>query len=67
MTPIFLMCAQYDQPARHKEERKRMDEIGIWNNLIVVKDARHGCWYLHPWFKPMVEHMLKFSEERLRK
>gem|GEM_PF-3478505 len=44
-----------------------MDEIGIWNNLIVVKDARHGCWNLHPWFKPMVEHMLKFSEERLRK
>lgn len=65
--PILFMDGEHDRPAfRTEATRKKMKELGIHTDLIVVKDGPHAFWLFEPWFTPTVNDVAKFLEKTLK-
>jgi len=63
--PVLFMVGQHDKPQRNQPMRDKLKELGVWTDLKVYKDGKHGCWNHLPWFKDMVEDMDGFFKARM--
>jgi acetyl esterase/lipase len=64
--PMLFMDGEHDRPAfRTEATRKRLKELGIRTDLIVVKDGPHAFWLFEPWYGPSVEDVSKFFGQTL--
>ncbi len=64
-TPIMFMTGEHDNPTRNERSREKLKAAGVWTDLKVYKDGKHGCWNQLPWFNDMVADMDAFFLERL--
>jgi pectinesterase len=65
--PMLFMDGEHDKPAfRTEASRKRLKQLGITTDLIVVKDGPHAFWLFEPWFTPTVEQVDKFLAKALK-
>ena len=65
--PVLFIEGELDKPgARYVEVRKKLDELGVFNRLVVVQGGKHGCWRQEPWMTPMAEEIAGFLKERLK-
>lgn len=63
--PILFMVGEHDHPERSEMSRNKLKSAGVWSDVIVYKDGKHGCWNLLPWFGEMVDDMDTFFSEQL--
>lgn len=64
-SPILFMCGGHDNPTRNEAARSRLEAAGVWTDLKVYPDGRHGCWNQLPWFDLMVSDMDTFFDSRM--
>lgn len=65
--PILFMTGEHDNPERNQPSRDKLKATGVWTDLKVYKDGKHGCWNQLPWFNTMLDDMDKFFREHLKK
>ncbi len=65
--PILFMVGEHDHPERNEPARRKLRRHGVWTDVKVYKDGKHGCWNLLPWFDAMVADMDAFFREHLQK
>ena len=63
--PILFMTGELDQPERNAPSRKKLKAAGVWTDVRVYKDGKHGCWNQNPWFEKMAKEMVLFFDEQL--
>lgn len=64
--PMLFIEGEFDQPGmRYLEMRKKLDELGVPNRLVVVQGGKHGCWGSNPWMVPMVDEIAAFLKTHL--
>ena len=63
--PILFMVGEHDKPERNAPSRARLKELGVWTDVKIYKDGKHGCWNQLPWFDEMLADMVSFFRERL--
>lgn len=39
---------------------KQMDSLKIYTELHTMNDTPHPFWFFHPWFNPMMKHIVSF-------
>ena len=64
--PMLFMAGDRDKPERNAATRKKLKTLGIATGIVVVKDAKHGCWNREPYFTPMVKEMDAWFRKHLR-
>ena len=64
--PILFMAGEHDRPERNAPSREALKAHGIFTDIKIYKDGKHGCWNVLPWFNPMVEDMDTFFKEHLK-
>lgn len=65
-SPILFMCGELDNPARNEPSREKLRASGVWTDLKVYSNGKHGCWNQSPWFEQMVNDMDVFFAARMR-
>jgi len=65
--PILFMVGEHDNPARNAPSREKLKAAGVWTDVNVYKDGKHGCWNQKPWIHAMAADMGKFFRERFEK
>lgn len=65
--PILFMCGELDKPERNQPSRDKLKAAGVWTDIKVYKDGKHGCWNQLPWFNTMLDDMDSFFKEHLQK
>ena len=65
--PILFMCGELDKPERNQPSRDKLKAAGVWTDIKVYKDGKHGCWNQLPWFNTMLDDMDSFFKEYLAK
>ena len=65
-SPILFMVGEHDNPSRNQPSRDKLKAAGVWTDLKVYKDGKHGCWNQLPWFNDMVADMDAFFKEKLK-
>ncbi|RMG34581.1 MAG: hypothetical protein D6725_14020 [Planctomycetota bacterium] len=63
--PILFMVGEHDHPERNEPARRKLREAGVWTDVKVYKDGKHGCWNRLPWFEQMVADMDAFFRMHL--
>ena len=63
--PILFMTGEHDNPERNQPSRDKLKGAGVWTDLKVYKDGKHGCWNQLPWFDAMLNDMDAFYREHL--
>jgi len=64
--PILFMVGQHDNPERNQPSRDQLKKHGVWTDVKVYEDGKHGCWNRLPWFNDMVADMDQFLQEQLK-
>ena len=64
--PLLFMVGEHDQPERNQPSRDRFKEAGVWTDVKVYADGKHGCWNQLPWFNEMLDDMDAFFVEHLQ-
>ena len=64
--PILFMVGEHDKPERNARSREKLKSLGIFSDIRIYKDGKHGCWNQLPWFDDMVDDMDTFFREQLR-
>ncbi len=64
--PILFMAGEHDNPARNQPSRDKLKAAGVWTDVKIYKDGKHGCWNQNPWFEPMVADMDAFFQAQLK-
>ena len=64
--PILFMTGELDNPKRNAPSREKLKSIGVWTDIKIYKDGKHGCWNQNPWFEDMTKDMAEFFEEKLK-
>ncbi|MBP90952.1 MAG: hypothetical protein CMJ64_30295 [Planctomycetaceae bacterium] len=62
---ILFMVGEHDKPERNQPTRDKLKGLGVWTDVSIYKDGKHGCWNQLPWFNGMVADMDKFFQEQL--
>ena len=65
--PILFMTGEHDNPKRNQPSRDKLKAAGVWTDIKVYKDGKHGCWNRLPWFNTMLDDMDEFFKEHLKK
>lgn len=63
--PILFQCGELDRPERNEPSRLRLKELGVWTDIKVYQDGKHGCWNQNPWFSTMSADMVEFFDRQL--
>jgi acetyl esterase/lipase len=63
--PMLFMAGEHDRPERNQKSRDALKAHGIFTDIKVYKDGKHGCWNQLPWFNDMVEDMDVFLKKQL--
>lgn len=63
--PILFMTGEHDNPERNAPSREKLKAAGVWSDVRVYSEGKHGCWNRLPWFDAMVDDMAAFFKERL--
>jgi alpha-beta hydrolase superfamily lysophospholipase len=64
-SPILFMVGEHDKPERNQASREKLKAAGVWTDVIVYKNGKHGCWNQLPWLTEMAEDMDLFFQEQL--
>ena len=64
--PLFFMVGEHDNPARNQPSRDKLKELGVWSDVKVYADGKHGCWNQLPWFDDMVADMDTFFQAHMK-
>jgi hypothetical protein len=65
-SPILFMVGEHVKPERNAASRKKLKAHGIFSDVNIYKNGKHGCWNRLPWFKTMADDMDAFFHEQLR-
>ncbi|MCA8999804.1 MAG: SMP-30/gluconolactonase/LRE family protein [Planctomycetaceae bacterium] len=65
--PILFMVGEHDNPERKQPSRKKLKAEGVWTDVKIYADGKHGCWNQLPWLTEMVGDMDTFFREHLGK
>ena len=65
--PLLFMVGEHDRPERNQPSREKLKSLGVWSDVKVYEDGKHGCWNQKPWFDEMCDDMEKFFREHLGK
>ncbi len=65
-SPILFMVGEHDKPERNAPSRKQLKSHGIFSDVNIYKDGKHGCWNRLPWFKEMSADMDAFFHKHLQ-
>ncbi len=57
---LFLNSSQTRFHAGCADMVKRLNELGIYNEVHQYEDAPHSYWFFDPWFDPMITDMTNF-------
>ncbi|TWT57866.1 Gluconolactonase precursor [Thalassoglobus neptunius] len=63
--PILFMVGEHDNPDRNAPSRDKLTEQGVWTDVKVYSDGKHGCWNQLPWFDEMAMDMDAFFKAQL--
>jgi len=63
--PILFMVGEHDKPERNQPSRDQLKNFGVWTDVIIYKDGKHGCWNRQPWFDEMVDDMDRYFRKHL--
>ncbi|MEZ6065253.1 MAG: SMP-30/gluconolactonase/LRE family protein [Planctomycetaceae bacterium] len=63
--PILFMVGELDNPERNAAARERLRAAGVWTDVRIYPDGKHGCWNQEPWFSDMAADMDTFFKEHL--
>jgi acetyl esterase/lipase len=63
--PLLFMVGQHDNPQRNQPTRDKLKELGVWTDVKVYEDGKHGCWNQLPWFDRMTADMDEFFKAHL--
>lgn len=63
--PTLFMTGEHDNPERNALTREKLISLGVWTDIKIYKDGKHGCWNQLPWFNDMAEDMDRFFQEHL--
>ncbi len=63
--PMLFICGDMDSPERNEATREKLRTLGVKTDLIVVKNAKHGCWNRLPWFTGIVADIDTWFQETL--
>jgi sugar lactone lactonase YvrE/dienelactone hydrolase len=66
-SPILFMVGEHDKPERNQPSREKLEASGVWTDVIIYKDGKHGCWNQLPWLNEMAKDMDLFFQEHLKK
>jgi len=64
-SPILFMVGEHDKPERNQPSRNKLKAAGVWTDVKVYRDGKHGCWNQLPWFNDMVADMDAFFKDKL--
>ena len=64
--PILFMSGEKDNPERNQPSREKLKSLGVWTDIKIYKDGKHGCWNQLPWFNDMVNDMETFLREHMK-
>jgi acetyl esterase/lipase len=60
---LFINSSQTRFHAGCKEMVDKLNEFGVYSQVIKLEDAPHSYWLFEPWLTPTVEYMAKFLDE----
>ena len=63
--PILFMTGELDNPDRNQPSRTKLNKLGVWTDLKIYQDGKHGCWNREPWFEMMSKDMVRFFKNKL--
>lgn len=63
--PILFMVGEHDHPQRNAASRAKLKSCGVWTDVKIYADGKHGCWNQLPWFDTMVADMDEFFLQHL--
>ncbi|MBC8354964.1 MAG: SMP-30/gluconolactonase/LRE family protein [Planctomycetes bacterium] len=63
--PVLFMTGEHDNPQRNALTRDKLKLLGVWTDVKIYKDCKHGCWNQLPWFNEMAQDMDEFFKEHL--
>lgn len=63
--PILFMRGEHDNPTADQNSIDALKAAGVWADIKIYKDGKHGCWNQLPWFNDMVADMDAFFQDKL--
>lgn len=57
---LFINSSQTRFHAGCENMVRRLNEYGIYNQVVKFDDAPHSFWFFNPWFDPMIDSMATF-------
>ena len=63
--PVLFMVGEHDKPDRNQATRDKLKSLGVWTDVKIYADGKHGCWNQNPWFDKMARDMDQFFKEHL--
>lgn len=63
--PLLFMAGELDNPERNAPSRQKLKSAGVWTDIKVYTNGKHGCWNQLPWFDAMSDDMALFFEKHL--
>ncbi len=64
--PLLILEGENDRPGqRYLEFRKKLDALGVPNELVVIEGAKHGQWGAHPWFSSFADETARLLKAHL--
>ena len=64
--PILFMTGEHDNPERNAPSREKLKKLGVWTDVKIYQDGKHGCWNQKPWFELMAKDMAGFFSRHLK-
>ena len=64
--PILFMVGEHDKPERNASSREKLKQHGVWTDVKVYANGKHGCWNQLPWFNDMVTDMDEYFQQQLK-
>jgi acetyl esterase/lipase len=65
--PMCFMDGEFDSPGtRYPEMINKLDDLGIYHESHVIKNAPHPFWSSHPFFEPSMEILVSFFGKTLK-
>lgn len=65
--PLLFMTGEHDNPERNAPSREKLKSLGVWTDVKIYADGKHGCWNRLPWFVNMVDDMDTYFAVHLKR
>jgi acetyl esterase/lipase len=66
-SPILFLNSSSNRPFQQREEMSaKLNNLGIFSEIVVVPDTPHPFWLFRPWFDVTVVHIDRFFRQTMK-